>query len=113
LLRSGYLVVWGMWPYVEPGPMWDRLADRQESKSKGIAMLIGNDRKRLNLDLDLERRGVAMPRPLDLAELEAVEGGVPAAVVLAAGAAMALTSVVVGAAVGAAVGVAVGVAISQ
>ena len=67
--------------------MWDRLADRRDLKSKGIDMLIVNDRKRMDLNLDLDWRGAAMPRELDLAELEAVEGGNP--VVLAAGAAIA------------------------
>ena len=73
-------------------------------------MMTGNDRMRM--DLDLDRRGATLPRQLDLAELEAVEGGGPhiAAVAVAAVGAAAV-GVVVGAGA-AALGIAVGIAIS-
>jgi len=71
-------------------------------------MMTGNDRMRM----DLDRRGATLPRQLDLAELEAVEGGGPPLLAVAAAAAgAAAVGFVVGAGA-AALGIAVGIAIS-
>ena len=71
-------------------------------------MMTGNDRMRM----DLDRRGAALPRQLDLAELEAVEGGMPALAAAAVVVGAFAAGVAVGATATAAVGLAVGYAVS-